>query len=133
MGSSRAGKGVSWQVGSGEAGSGDPRGVRRGEQVKPKVWADLSAAVKVQNKHRCSDSWPQRLDRVKRSIYTCFSTYQFTLRRLESNEVIYVRLAKLCAIKGVRVKMLLVQTYSRFKLILTYVHFLPRFCPTNRF
>lgn len=54
---------MSWQGGLGEAESGDPRGVRRGEQVKPKVGSDLSAAVTVKNKHRCSNSWPQKLDR----------------------------------------------------------------------
>lgn len=63
LGSSRIDEGVSWLRGSGEAGSGDPRGVRRGEQVKPKVGTDLSAAVRIQNKHRCSNSWPQKLDR----------------------------------------------------------------------
>lgn len=90
LGSSRIGEGVSWQRGSGEAGSGDPRGVRRGEQVKPKVGADLSTAVRIQNKHRCSNSWPES----KRSIYTCFYTYQFTVKRLESNRVIYVTVLK---------------------------------------
>lgn len=70
LGSSWIGEGVSSQGGSGEAGSGDPRGVRRGEQVKPKVGADLSAAVRVQNKHRCTNSWPQKSDReLKVNIY----------------------------------------------------------------
>lgn len=64
LGSSRIGEGVSWQGGLGEAESGDPRGVRRGERVKPKVGSDLSAAVRVKNKHRCSNSWPQKLDRA---------------------------------------------------------------------
>lgn len=73
LGSSRIGEGVSWQAGSGEAGSGDPRGVRIGEQVKPKVGADLSAAVRVQNKHRCSNSWPQKLNRGQKvNIYMLF-------------------------------------------------------------
>lgn len=73
MGSSRTGGGVSWQGGSGEAGSGDPRGVRRGELVKSKAGTDLSAAVRVQNKHRCSNSWPQKLDReYKVNIYMPF-------------------------------------------------------------
>lgn len=64
---------MSWQAGSGEAGSGDPSGVKRGEQVKPKVGADLSAAVRVQNKHRCSDSWTQKLDREEKvNIYMLF-------------------------------------------------------------
>lgn len=63
LGSSRTGEGVSWQEGLGEAGSGDPRGVRRGEQVKSKVGTDLSAAAGIQNKHRCSNSWLQKLDK----------------------------------------------------------------------
>ncbi|KAG7227056.1 hypothetical protein INR49_022403 [Caranx melampygus] len=37
LGSSRLGEGVSWQAGSGEAGSGDSRRVRRGEQIKSKI------------------------------------------------------------------------------------------------
>lgn len=73
LGSSRIGEGVSWQGGSGEAGSGDPRGVRWGEKVKSKVGADLSAAVRVQNKHRCSNSWPQKLDRESKvNMYMLF-------------------------------------------------------------
>jgi len=64
------GSSLSW---SGEAGSGDPRGVKRGEQVNSKVGADLSAAVRVQNKHRCSGSRPQRSDReYKVNIYMLF-------------------------------------------------------------
>lgn len=57
---------MSWQEGLGEAGSGDPRGVRRGEQVKSKVGTDLSAAAGIQNKHRCSNSWLQKLDKEKK-------------------------------------------------------------------
>lgn len=73
LGSIRNGEGLSWLGGSGEAGSGDPRGVRRGEHDKPEVGADLSAAVRVQNKHRCSNSWSHELDReYKVSIYMLF-------------------------------------------------------------
>ncbi|TNN87727.1 hypothetical protein EYF80_002074 [Liparis tanakae] len=63
LGSSRIGEEGSSLSWSGEAGSGDPRGVKRGEQVNSKVGADLSAAVRVQHKHRCSGSCPQRSDR----------------------------------------------------------------------
>lgn len=63
LGSSRMGEGVLSWSGSGEAGSGDPRGVRRGEEVKPRVGADPSAAARVQNKHRCSGSCSQKLER----------------------------------------------------------------------
>lgn len=80
LGSSRIGEGVSWQKGVGSIGSGDPNGVRKGEPVD----FVLSAAVRVENKHRCSNSWPQKLD-TRRSIYTCFSTYQFAAKRSESN------------------------------------------------
>lgn len=64
---------MSLQGGLGEAVSGDPRGVRRGEQVKPKVGSDLRAAGRVKNKHRCSHSWLHMLDREQKvNIYTSF-------------------------------------------------------------
>lgn len=64
---------MSWRAGSGEAGSGDPCRLSRGEQVLSKIGADLSAAVRVQNKHRCSDSWLQKLDREEKvNIYMLF-------------------------------------------------------------
>lgn len=63
LGSGRMGEGTSWRVSLGEADSGDPPGVRRAEQVSAKAGADLSAAAGVKNKHRCSHSWLQMLDR----------------------------------------------------------------------
>lgn len=89
--SSRIGEGVSWWGGSGEAESGDPRGVGRGEQVKPKVGSDLSAAVRVKNKHRCSHSWLQMLDREEKvNIYMLFYISIY-ITILESNRVIFVK------------------------------------------
>lgn len=71
--SSRIGEGVSLQGGLGETVSGDPRGVRRGEQVKPKVGSDLWAAGRVKNKHRCSNRWLHMLAREQKvNIYTCW-------------------------------------------------------------
>lgn len=73
LGSSGTGEGDSWQGGLGEAESGDTHGVRTVEQVKFKAGADLSAAVKVQNKHRCSNSWLQKLHKAQKvTIYTLF-------------------------------------------------------------
>lgn len=63
LGSRGTGEGESWRVGLGEAKSGVPPGVRRAEQVRAKAGADLSAAARVKNKHRCSRSWLQMLDR----------------------------------------------------------------------
>lgn len=66
LGSGRMGEGTSWRVSLGEAYSGDPPGVRRAEQVSAKAGADLSAAAGVKNKHRCSHSWLQMLDREEK-------------------------------------------------------------------
>lgn len=66
LGSGRMGEGASWRVSSGEAESGDPPGVRRAEQVSAMAGADLSAAAGVKNKHRCSRSWRQMLDREEK-------------------------------------------------------------------
>lgn len=66
LGSGRMGEGTSWRVSLGEADSGDPPGVRRAEQVSAKAGADLSAAAGVKNKHRCSHSWLQMLDREEK-------------------------------------------------------------------
>lgn len=91
LGNSRIGEGVSWWGGSGEAERGDPRGVRRGEQVKPKVGSDLSAAVRVKNKRRCSHSWLQMLDREEKvNIYMLFYISIY-ITILESNRVIFVK------------------------------------------
>lgn len=66
LGSGRMGEGTSWRVSLGEAESGAPPGVRRAEQDKAKAGADLSAAAEVKNKHRCSRSWRQMLDREEK-------------------------------------------------------------------
>lgn len=63
LGSGRMGEGTSC---SGEAESGDPPGVRTAEQVSARAGADLSAAARVKNKHRCSHSWLQMWDREEK-------------------------------------------------------------------
>lgn len=67
-GSSRMGKGVSWQRGTGEAGSGETSGMRGWTRVE----GDLLASVSGAKTSRCSDSRPQGERRGKKGIYMLF-------------------------------------------------------------
>lgn len=91
LGSGRMGEGTSWRVSLGEAESGDPPGARRAEQVSATAGADLSAAVGVKNKHRCSGSWRQMLDREEKVNVHMFSYRSIHRKSRESNRVIYVK------------------------------------------